>query len=212
MSAALKYQDQLAEEQFAFVIDDDQDIRTSITSLLQSADIKSSCFHNARDFLENGHLDAPGCIILDVHMPEMGGIAFQSRLEDLDCHTPIVFVTGHGDVPMSVTAMKAGAVDFLLKPFAGKELLGAVGRAFEIDASRRHDAAMRNAVKRKAATLTPREREVMQHVTDGLMNKQIAYKLGISEIMVKIHRGSMMRKMEAGSLADLVKKSWFLDA
>ncbi|MCV9966743.1 response regulator [Pararhizobium sp. BT-229] len=212
MSIALKHQDAPVEEQLVVVIDDDTDIRCSIVDLLQSAGIRSSSFHDALDFVENGCLNMSGCIVLDVQMPGMSGIEFQSRLEDLGCQIPIVFVTGHGDVPTSVTAMKAGAIDFLLKPFTNKELLDAVDRALETDKCRRQDAVVRNSIKQNASTLTRREREVMQHVTDGLMNKQIAYALGISEIMVKIHRASMMRKMGASSLADLVKKSGLMYA
>ncbi|WP_331377036.1 response regulator transcription factor [Sinorhizobium chiapasense] len=207
MSTARKIEVAPVEEQVVVVIDDDADIRLSMNDLFESVGIKSASFCDALDFIENGCLNASGCIVLDVRMPGMSGIEFQSRLEDLGCQTPVVFVTGHGDVPMSVTAMKAGAVDFLLKPFTNEELLDAVSRAFETDRCRRQDAVVRNAIKQKASTLTPREKEVMQHVTDGLMNKQIAYELGISEIMVKIHRASVMRKMEARSLADLVKKS-----
>ena len=207
-----KHQAAPSEEQAVVVIDDDVDIRSCIVDLLQSAGIAASCFHDTLDFVENGCLSMPGCIVLDVHLPGMSGIEFQSRLDDLGCHIPIVFVTGRGDVPMSVAAMKAGAVDFLLKPFSRKALLGAVERAFETDRFRRQDSVARETIRQKASTLTPREREVMQHVTDGLLNKQVAYQLGISEIMIKIHRASVMRKMEARSLADLVKKSGFVYA
>ncbi|WOS61981.1 response regulator transcription factor [Sinorhizobium fredii] len=207
MSNALENEDMPSDEQMVVVIDDDADMRVSMTDLFDSVGVKSSSFRNALDFIENGCLSTSGCMVLDVRMPGMSGIEFQSRLDDLGCQIPIVFITGHGDVPTSVTAMKAGAVDFLLKPFTNEELLDAIGRAFETDRRRRQDAVVRNAIKQNASTLTPREKQVMQHVTDGLMNKQIAYELGISEIMVKIHRASVMRKMEARSLADLVKKS-----
>jgi FixJ family two-component response regulator len=212
MSIAFKNQDAPTDEQIVVVIDDDASVRFSIDNLLQSVGIRSSSFPDALDFIENGCLTMAGCIVLDVRLPGMSGIEFQSRLENLGCEIPVVFITGHGDVPMSVMAMKAGAIDFLLKPFTSKELLDAVERAFETDRCRRQHAIIRNAIKQNASTLTRREREVMQHVTDGLMNKQIAYALGISEIMVKIHRASMMRKMGASSLADLVKKSGLMYA
>lgn len=210
MSAKLKQQGAPAEEQVVIVIDDDIDIRLSTVELLEASGIRSAAFCDALDFVENGCLDAPGCIVLDINLPGISGMEFQVRLAERGCGLPIIFVTGHGDVPMSVTAMKAGAVDFLLKPFTGRQLLDAVARAFERDKCSRQTAVVRNAIRENASTLTPREKQVMQHVTNGLMNKQIAYALGISEIMVKIHRANVMHKMAASSLADLVKKSEFL--
>ncbi|NOV20240.1 response regulator transcription factor [Ensifer adhaerens] len=210
MSAKLKQQKGPDEEQVVIVIDDDIDIRLAIVELFEASGIKSAAFCDALDFIERGDPHMPGCIVLDVNMPGVSGIEFQGRLADRGCELPIIFVTGHADVPMSVTAMKAGAIDFLLKPFSNKQLLDAVAKAFERDKCNRQIAVVRNAVKENASTLTPREKQVMQHVTNGLMNKQIAYALGVSEIMVKIHRANVMHKMAASSLADLVKKSEFL--
>lgn len=210
MSTKLKQQAPSTEEQVVVVIDDDLEIRLSIVELLESSGIKATAFGDALDFVENGCLEAPGCIVLDVNLPGISGMEFQCRLAELGCDLPIVFVTGHADVPMSVTAMKAGAIDFLLKPFSNRQLLEAVAKAFETNRCSRQSAIQRNAIRENASTLTPREKQVMHHVTNGLMNKQIAYALGISEIMVKIHRANVMHKMEASSLADLVKKSELL--
>jgi FixJ family two-component response regulator len=210
MSAKLKHQDAPTEEPVVIVIDDDIDIRLSLVELFESSGIRSAAFCDALDLVENGCLDTPGCIVLDVNLPGISGMEFQGRLAERGCALPIIFVTGHGDVSMSVTAMKAGAIDFLLKPFTNRQLLDAVAKAFERDRCSRQTAVMRNAIKENASTLTPREKQVMQHATNGLMNKQIAYVLGISEIMVKIHRAHVMHKMEASSFADLVKKSELL--
>lgn len=210
MSTKLKQQALSTEEQVVIVIDDDIEIRLSMIELLASSGIRSISFGNALDFVESGSFEASGCVVLDVNLPGISGMEFQGRLAELGCELPIIFVTGHADVPMSVTAMKAGAIDFLLKPFSNGQLLEAIAKAFETDKRSRQLATLKNAIKENASTLTPREKQVMHHVTSGLMNKQIAYALGISEIMVKIHRANVMHKMEASSLADLVKKSELL--
>ena len=154
--------------------------------------------------------DAPGCLVLDVRLPGMSGLDFQNKLAGTNAHIPIVFMTGHGDIPMSVRAMKAGAVDFLTKPFRDQDMLDAVTRAIEADRTRRSSQQATSGVRESFARLSPREREVMTLVTRGLMNKQVAHELGLSEITVKLYRGQAMRKMGAGSLADLVRMAELL--
>ncbi|CDN48845.1 MULTISPECIES: response regulator transcription factor [Rhizobium/Agrobacterium group] len=193
------------------ILDDDESMREALTDLLQSMQISSRAFATTQAFLESYRRDQPGCILLDVRLPGVSGLDFQGHLERLGNHMPIIFMTGFGDIPMSVRAMKAGAVDFLTKPFRDQDILDAVTVALDKDAQRRRESAASDAVAALAATLTPREREVMAAVVQGLMNKQIAFNLGISEITVKLHRGNVMRKMDARSVADLVRKTELLD-
>jgi FixJ family two-component response regulator len=167
----------------------------------------AEAFDSAAAFLEKANLNRHGCLLLDVRLPGTSGLDFQMQLERVGNRMPIIFMTGFGDIPMSVRAMKAGAVDFLTKPFKEQDILDAVAAAMERDASRRRESAQNEAVTSLAGQLTPREREVMGAVVRGLMNKQIAYELGISEVTVKLHRGNVMRKMEARSVADLVRKA-----
>jgi FixJ family two-component response regulator len=167
----------------------------------------AEAFDSAAAFLEKANLNRHGCLLLDVRLPGINGLDFQMQLERVGNRMPIIFMTGFGDIPMSVRAMKAGAVDFLTKPFKEQDILDAVAAAMERDASRRRASAQNEAVTSLAGQLTPREREVMGAVVRGLMNKQIAYELGISEVTVKLHRGNVMRKMEARSVADLVRKA-----
>lgn len=190
-----------------FIVDDDVSMREALTDLFRSMKFDAEAFDSAAAFLEKANLNRPGCLLLDVRLPGISGLDFQMQLERVGNRMPIIFMTGFGDIPMSVRAMKAGAVDFLTKPFKEQDILDAVAAAMERDASRRRESAQNDAVTSLAEQLTPREREVMGAVVRGLMNKQIAYELGISEVTVKLHRGNVMRKMEARSLADLVRKA-----
>ncbi|MBP1844181.1 FixJ family two-component response regulator [Rhizobium petrolearium] len=193
-----------------YIVDDDPSIREALVDLFLSTRTDATSFESAQDLLDNADLKRPGCILLDVRLPGANGLDFQLHLEKLGNQMPIIFMTGHGDIPMSVRAMKAGAVDFLAKPFRDQDILDAVAAAFKKDREVRLQSAANDAVAKLASTLTPREHEVMAAVVKGLMNKQIAFNLGISEITVKLHRGNVMRKMEARSVADLVRKAELL--
>jgi FixJ family two-component response regulator len=193
-----------------FVIDDDEDMRSALGNLFRSVGHEVKLFGSAAEFLMDASSDAPGCLVLDVRLPGMSGLDFQNKLASANASIPIVFMTGHGDIPMSVRAMKAGAVDFLTKPFRDQDMLDAVTRAIEADRTRRSSQQATSGVRESFARLSPREREVMTLVTRGLMNKQVAHELGLSEITVKLYRGQAMRKMGAGSLADLVRMAELL--
>jgi len=187
------------------VVDDDEAVRQAICELLESVDIEAAGFASARELLDADVLDRPGCMILDVRMPGVSGLDFQSQLAAKGIPASIIFLTGHGDIPMTVQAMKAGAVEFLTKPVRDQTLLDAVNKAIATDQARRDEAlvARRNATL--FAALTPRERQVMRAVVAGALNKQIAYDLGITEITVKLHRSSVMKKMHAPFVAHLVR-------
>ncbi|MEZ2126904.1 MULTISPECIES: response regulator transcription factor [unclassified Sinorhizobium] len=193
-----------------FIVDDDLSMRESLIDLFRSMKIEAEAFENATSFLAMANFNRPGCILLDVRLPGVNGLDFQPQLARIGSKMPIIFMTGFGDIPMSVRAMKAGAVDFLTKPFRDQDILDAVGAAMERDAARRRHSAQNEAVASLAENLTPREREVMDAVVKGMMNKQIAYELGISEVTVKLHRGNVMRKMKARSVAELVRKAEML--
>jgi FixJ family two-component response regulator len=193
------------EEPIVLVVDDDRAMREALKSLLESVGLQVALFDSAQGLMQSKLPDAPSCIILDIRLPRVSGLDFQAELAKAGIHVPIIFITGYGDIPMSVKAMKAGAVDFLTKPFRDQDLLDAVSTAVERDRRRREEQRTNRNIQRRFDSLTPREREVMTFVSAGLMNKQIAGKLGVSEITVKIHRGHLMRKMEAKSLADLVR-------
>ena len=194
-----------AEDPVVFVIDDDPSMREALRSLFQSVGWRVELFASAPEFMQGTRPDGPACLVLDIRLPRLSGLEFQTELAEANIELPIIFITGHGDIPMSVKAMKAGAVDFLTKPFRDQELLDAVARAIERDQKRRDDSRAVSTLRGLYKSLTPREREVMALVTAGLMNKQIAGELGVTEITVKIHRGHVMRKMAARSLADLVR-------
>ena len=193
-----------------YVVDDDASIREALVDLFLSTKTEARSFESPQDLLDNADLDRPGCILLDVRLPGANGLDFQLHLEKLGNRMPIIFMTGHGDIPMTVRAMKAGAIDFLAKPFRDQDILDAVAVAFQKDREVRQQSATSGAVSELAKTLTRREHEVMAAVVQGLMNKQIAFNLGISEITVKLHRGNVMRKMEARSVAELVRKAELL--
>jgi FixJ family two-component response regulator len=188
-----------------FVVDDDAGMRGSLRSLFESVGLRVEQFGSAPEFLRSTLPDIAGCLVLDIRLPGVSGLDFQDDLAKADIHIPIIFMTGHGDIPMTVKAMKAGAVDFLTKPFRDQDMLDAVARALERDRQRRESDQAVSGLRLLFESLTPREREVMAFVTTGLMNKQIAGELGVSVITVKIHRGHVMRKMKARSLADLVR-------
>jgi FixJ family two-component response regulator len=194
-----------AEEAMVFVVDDDESMREALRSLFRSVSLRVETFGSAADLLRSKLPDVASCLVLDVRLPGLSGLDFQAELAKANIHIPVIFMTGHGDIPMSVQAMKAGAVDFLTKPFRDQDMLDAVAAAIERDRSRRKDEQRLSDVRARFDGLTEREREVMGLVTAGLMNKQIAGELGLSEITVKIHRGHVMRKMAARSLADLVR-------
>ena len=194
-----------------FVIDDDEDMRSALGNLFASVGHEVKLFGSTAEFLDKAPADAAGCLVLDVRLPGMSGLDFQAKLLGTNAQIPIIFMTGHGDIPMSVRAMKAGAVDFLTKPFRDQDMLDAVGRAIETDRTRRSSQQATSGVRESFARLSPREREVMTLVTRGLMNKQVAFELGLSEITVKLYRGQAMRKMGAGSLADLVRMAELLE-
>lgn len=186
------------------IVDDDAAVREGLSELLLSAGFTPAAFASTRDLLEAGVLDRPGCLILDVRMPGASGLNLQHRLAESGNGKPIVFLTGHGDIPMTVQAIKAGAVDFLTKPVRDQTLLDAVATGIAIDAARRAQAAAVRRTVERLATLTPREREVLHEVARGRLNKQIAFDLGISEVTVKLHRGNAMRKMDAASIGQLI--------
>jgi FixJ family two-component response regulator len=187
------------------IVDDDEAVCRSLDSLFRSVGLQTRSYRAARAFVDASVSDSPGCIVLDVRMPGIGGLELQEQLGELGIHMPVILMTGHGDVPMSVRAMKAGAVDFLPKPFRDQEMLDAVASAIERDHKRRAADGETSAARERFATLTLREQQVVMLVTAGKMNKQVACELGLSEITVKIHRGAAMRKMGTRTLADLVR-------
>ena len=187
------------------VIDDDPSIRKAIDRLLRSVGLRVELFESAQEFLQSDRPDAPSCIVLDVRLPGQSGLNLQRNLAAADIRIPIIFITAHGDIPMSVRAMKAGAVEFLTKPFHDQDLLDAIEAALEKDRARRADEKLAAELKKRFETLTARERQVMHLVVAGRLNKQIAAELGISEMTVKIHRGQVFHKMQAVSLPDLVR-------
>lgn len=193
-----------AAERIVFVIDDDVAMRETLSSLFRSVGLRVELFGSAREFARNKMPDAASCLVLDIRLPGVSGLDFQAELAEADIRIPVIFMTGHGDIPMSVKAMKAGAADFLTKPFRDQDILDAVIRALERDQKRRDSDRTVAELQIRLDSLTSREREVIALVVDGLMNKQIAAKLGVSEITVKVHRVNMMRKMKARSLIDLV--------
>jgi RNA polymerase sigma factor (sigma-70 family) len=188
-----------------FVVDDDAAIRDAICSLLESVGMRVRAFASPKEFLASGADSGPRCLILDIRLPGTSGLDFQRELAAKDLDIPIIFITGHGDIPMTVQAMKAGAIDFLAKPFRDQDLLDAIHRAVARDHDRRLAREEIAQLKERVEQLTPREREVMLLVVKGLLNKQIAAQLGTSETTVKIHRGQVMRKLQADSLPDLVR-------
>jgi len=199
-------------DSIVYVIDDDPSVRDAIKSLIRSVGMNVETFASAQEFMSCKRPEAPGCLVLDVRMPGLSGLDLQRELTDARINIPIIFITGHGDIPMSVRAMKAGAVEFLTKPFRDQDLLDAIAQAIDRDRDQRKQQADVADLRNRFEQLTPREREVMDLVVAGLLNKQIAIRLGISEITVKLHRHQVMEKMKADSLAELVRMSEKLSA
>lgn len=190
-----------------WVVDDDASVREALESLIRSAGLRVETLASADEFLARPRVEAPSCLVLDVRMPRLSGLDLQKRMAEIDLQIPIVFITGHGDVRTSVRAMKAGAVEFLTKPFDDRDLLEAIQQAIKGDREARQHQAELGELRARYESLTPREREVMGRVVSGLLNKQVAAELGTSEITIKVHRAQVMHKMHAGSLADLVRMS-----
>ena len=188
-----------------FVVDDDSSVRESLVDLISSVGLKAKAFNSAREFLRHKRPDAPACLVLDVRLPGTSGMDLQQELAKSEEPLPIIFITGHGDIPMSVRAIKAGAVEFLTKPFRDQDLLDAIQQALKTDRAAREQRVRANELRHRYETLTPREREVMQLVVTGLLNKQIAGELGTSEITIKMHRGQVMHKMKAESVVELLR-------
>jgi RNA polymerase sigma factor (sigma-70 family) len=188
-----------------FVVDDDATMRESLKNLIRSVGLRVEVFASAQEFLRSKLTDVPGCLVLDVRLPGLSGLDLQKRMADAGMEIPIIFITGHGDIPMTVRALKAGAVEFLTKPFRDQDLLDAIQQALERDRSAREQRGEIEELRSRFDSLTPREREVMRLVVAGLLNKQIAGELGTSETTIKIHRHQVMEKMGAGSLAELVR-------
>jgi FixJ family two-component response regulator len=197
-------------EAIVFVVDDDPSMRKALSNLFRSVGLRAEVFGSARELLESELPEVASCLVLDIRLPGPSGLDFQAELAKANIQIPIIFMTGHGDIPMTVKAMKAGAVDFLTKPFRDQDMLDAVAIAIERDRTRRKDEKIVAELRAVFETLTARERDVLALVASGLMNKQIAAEIGLAEITVKIHRGHIMRKMGAISLADLVRMAEML--
>jgi FixJ family two-component response regulator len=192
-------------DSWVFVVDDDSAVREAIASLVRSVGLNAETFETAQDFLQSKRPDVPGCVVLDVRLPGLSGLDLQRELSAHAINLPIIFITGYGDIPMSVRAIKAGAVEFLTKPFRDQDLLDAIQQALTRDRDSRQERREMAQLSQRLDSLTSREKEVLDLLAAGLLNKQIAGELGVSEITVKIHRGQVMKKMSAGSLAELIK-------
>ena len=192
------------EQSTVLVVDDDMSVRKALSDLFQSVGLMVEAYASAQEFLKNPPRDGPCCLVLDVRLPGKSGLDFQHELNESDVRLPIIFLTGHGDIPMSVRAMKAGAVEFLTKPFREQDLLDAVHAALERDRLNREDEKLLSTLRQRLASLTPREQAILALVAAGRQNKQIAFEIGTSEVTVKVHRTNLMRKMQASSLADLI--------